>query len=196
MTPLVLFDFDGTLTKSDSFIRFIIYSRGMSRFLAGLIVLSPVLLCWKLGIIRNSTAKEAVFSHFFKRTPVVEFNKVCEDFAEEVIPGLLRSTARDKLMEHLDGGHHVVLISASPENYLNPWCKKHNIGCIGTRLEIKDGLLTGKIDGLNCYGVEKVIRLKKRIDLDGYKEIYAYGDSAGDKDMLSIATKPFYRTFA
>jgi phosphoserine phosphatase len=42
---------------------------------------------------------------------------------------------------------------------------------------------------------EKLIQIKKVINLNEYNEIYAYGDSDGDKKMLEIATKSFYKYF-
>jgi phosphoserine phosphatase len=69
------------------------------------------------------------------------------------------------------------------------------IGCIGTRLEIRDAKITGRIHGVNCNGVEKVNRIKQQFDLSGYDDIYAYGDTVGDKPMLQMATYGYFRRF-
>jgi hypothetical protein len=47
----------------------------------------------------------------------------------------------------------------------------------------------------NCYGQEKVTRICAELDLSEYNSIYAYGDSSGDKPMLALADKAFYKPF-
>ena len=47
----------------------------------------------------------------------------------------------------------------------------------------------------NCYGIEKVNRINEVINLKEYLNIYAYGDSNGDKQMLKIATHAYYKYF-
>ena len=58
-----------------------------------------------------------------------------------------------------------------------------------------DGKITGKLINGNCYGNEKVLRVMRLVNIEDYEEIYAYGDSRGDKELLSIAHKPFYKPF-
>ena len=66
---------------------------------------------------------------------------------------------------------------------------------IATKLEVKNNNITGNFKTKNCYGEEKVTRIKKELDINKYNDIYAYGDSNGDKEMLNIATHPFYKSF-
>ena len=63
------------------------------------------------------------------------------------------------------------------------------------QLEVKDGLITGKIKGINCYGPEKESRIRAAYMLKDFDEILAYGDSEGDREMLALASKKFYRPF-
>jgi len=89
----------------------------------------------------------------------------------------------------------VVVVSASPENYLKIWCHRNNVECIGTKLKTDSTKLTGKIEGLNCKGAEKVRRIKSKIDLSVYTDIYGYGNSNGDKEMLALCNKPYYKSY-
>lgn len=58
---------------------------------------------------------------------------------------------------------------------------------ISTKLEIRDGFITGKLSTKNCYGIENVNRMKENYDLNKFDYIFAYRDSSGDnKEMLSI----------
>ncbi|HEU5146872.1 MAG TPA: haloacid dehalogenase-like hydrolase, partial [Chryseosolibacter sp.] len=53
--------------------------------------------------------------------------------------------------------------------------------------------LTGKILGRNCYGDEKVCRIKEEFDLPSFERIIAYGDSSGDREMLQLANESHYK---
>ena len=51
------FDFDGTLTRRDTFIEFIRYVFGTRRMLAGILRFVPILVLMKLGRYPNWKAK-------------------------------------------------------------------------------------------------------------------------------------------
>jgi len=195
MKCLVLFDFDGTLTTGDSFIAFLRRTNTSLKFFWGLIVLSPVLLLYKLHILPNWKAKQLVISFFYKGVSEKCFSQACKTFSEINIPPTLKKNAIKKLYEHLLKGHRVVIVSASLEYYLLDWCKSIGADLIATRLEIRDGKITGNFSGNNCYGKEKAIRIKEKYSLDSFEKIIAYGDSIGDKEMLELADEKYYRTF-
>ena len=60
---------------------------------------------------------------------------------------------------------------------------------------MQDNIITGNFITKNCYGQEKVNRIKESYDLSKYDLIYAYGDSRGDKEMLELANNSFYKPF-
>ena len=192
---LALFDFDGTITKKDSFMEFIRFYKGSCSFIIGLIVLSPVLLLYKVKIIKNWKAKERVLTYFFKNEPVKEFCLKCTEFGIKIIPALVKPEAMQAIMCHLGQGDRAIVISASFEYWLVDWCKSMKLELIGSKLEVRNGLITGKIEGRNCYGIEKVIRLKQYLDISQFSEIYAYGDSKGDLPLLELANHRFYQSF-
>ena len=193
---LVAFDFDGTLTTRDSLIPFVKMTVGLLRFWWGIVILSPVLIKYFLRLIPNWQAKEAFFTHYLSNLTEEQLTKLGNNFAEQNISTLLRPEALQRLRWHQNQGHKVVLVSASLEAYLVPWGKKMGFDhVIGTKIESQSGIITGKIQGKNCYGQEKVDRLRAMIgDLDNYS-IYAYGDSKGDKELLSLANYSYYKTF-
>ena len=56
----------------------------------------------------------------------------------------------------------------------------------------KNRKLTGNFSSKNCYGQEKVNRLlEKEPDRTNYI-LYAYGDSAGDKEIIEFADYGYY----
>jgi HAD superfamily hydrolase (TIGR01490 family) len=192
---LALFDYEGTLSTRDTFIAFIIFQKGMARFLAGMLLLSPSLILYRLKLIPNYEAKQRVMRFFFGGQTQEEFNELCNHFAQQKISGLLRHAGMNALRQHQEKGDKVIVVSASAENWVKPWCAQNGIDCIATRLEVKDGKMTGNIDGQNCYGPEKAKRVREALNLSEYGEISAYGDSRGDRELLALAQHKYYRKF-
>ena len=195
MNKIALFDFDGTITTDDSLLKFIRFVVGDRRFLLGLVVLSPMLVLYKLKLIPNYKAKQYMLSWFFKGMSKDDFLKVANEYSLVHIDKILRPKAIEKINWHKNQGHKVVVVSASIECWLRPWCEKNGLELIATKLEIKDDIVTGKLLSKNCYGVEKVNRIKEIYNLKDFEYIYSYGDSSGDKQMLELAHEKFYKPF-
>lgn len=192
---IAFFDFDGTITTKDSLLEFIRYVKGDVAFYCGFLLHSPVLVLYKLQIISNQRAKEIMLRYFFGSMDADLFKTHCDSFISHRLPSLLRPKALREIKKLQEGGASVVVVSASPENWLRSWCTANGAECIATKLIISDNKITGKIDGRNCHGEEKVRRIRSRYNLNDYSSVYAYGDTMGDRHMLSLATIKFYKPF-
>ncbi len=197
MKVIVFFDFDRTITKKDTLIEFLKFYRGEFGFYISLFLLLPVILLYFLKIISNEKAKELVLSFFLKGEDADKFMHLSREFSLNYVPKIIKQEAFERIRWHKRNSHKVVVVSASVENWIKPWCHKNNLELIATKIEIKDGKLTGKLASRNCYGEEKVRRIKEIYNLDDYDEIYVYGDSKGDIPMLNLASegRRFYRCF-
>jgi len=160
-----------------------------------MVSLSPMLITYKLKLIPNYKAKQYMLSYFFKGMAEEKFMQVANEYSLKHINTILRPKAMEKIAWHKEQGHKIVIVSASIECWLKPWCDKHNLDLIATKLEIKDGIVTGKFLTKNCYGIEKANRVHEQYNLDDYDHIYAYGDSRGDKELLALADESFYKPF-
>jgi HAD superfamily hydrolase (TIGR01490 family) len=192
---IAFFDFDGTITTKDTMLEFARYCHGFTRYSIGICLISPWLIAMKFGLISKSRAKENFLTYFFGRMEVEEFNTSCLAFTAAVVPRLVKQDALLAIKKHMQDNTDIVIVSASAENWVAPWCRQNNLQYICTRLEIKGQKITGKLLGQNCNGPEKVSRIKEKFELADYKNIYCYGDSKGDKQMLQLATHPAYRVF-
>ena len=192
---LVLFDLDGTLTEKDTLIEFIRFYAGTFSLLFGALMNLPWLIGLKLGVIPNNVVKTRILSYFFKGVKKDHFQSVCDGFARDRLPKLCRPEAMKLLSEYKKNDVRIIVVSASPENWIRQWAELNGFGLIATRLEIKNDFLTGKIDGQNCYGSEKKKRILSEVDLNEYRDIIAYGDSKGDVEMLSLASKSYFQYF-
>ena len=162
-----LYDFDNTIYRGDSSTDFFFFSlmkypqiiKYFPKIIWGAIL-------YKLKIIKKTQFKERNFS-FLKSIPNI-----------------------DSLVEMFWVSHECYIkdfiISASPEFLLKPICDKLKVAdLIASNVDKK----TGKFNGLNCYGREKIKRLNKK-----YKNVEvneAYSDSLSDTPMLEIADKPY-----
>ena len=184
---IAFFDFDGTITIKDTMFQFIRFSKGNFIFYAGLFLLLPVLITFKIGIIPNWKAKEILFSFYFKGMKESDALKLGQEFSEQIIPGLLGQEAIHEFEFHKNLGSKIVVVTASFSIWVKHWCDLHQFGLIATEYDTNQGHLSGLIKGKNCYGAEKVRRIKEIFDLDQFKKIYAYGDSKADIEMLNLA---------
>jgi phosphatidylglycerophosphatase C len=192
---IAFFDFDGTITKKDTLLEFIKFSKGNMRFYSGFLYNIFYLLAYKVKLISNQTAKEKILQFFFRDTPVAVFDEQCKLFAKQVLPELMRPKALEEILKLKKGNFIVVIVSASPQNWIQQWSSSMKVELIASQLEIRDNKITGKILGKNCHGLEKVSRIREKYVIADYNEIYVYGDSKGDLPMLELATRPFYRPF-
>ena len=193
------FDFDGTLTTSDTLLEFIKYAKGRGRFLMVFLMYSPLLVLMKLHLYPNWKAKQRIFAHLFAGMRIEKFDALCRGFAEES-QHLLRPKGITLMHEALVAGAQVFIVSASIDNWVRPFFEIRNlkgIQVLGTQIEVVDGKLTGRFKTRNCYGEEKVNRIAealKSFERSEY-EIEAFGDSRGDKEMLAFADKGHFKPF-
>lgn len=192
---IAFFDFDGTITNKDTLWEIIRFHRGRAAMYAGIVQLLPALLRFKLKMTPAQDMKEQVLDYFFGEMSASDFAAGCEDFCRERLPSLIRPLALTAIRKHQQQGHHVVVVTASAQDWVAPWCRKENIVCLGTRLEVKNKQITGKIQGINCNGEEKVSRIRQAYRLENFREIYAYGDSEGDRPMLALAQYAHFKPF-
>ncbi len=193
------FDFDGTLTTSDTLLEFIKYAKGRGRFLMVFLMYSPLLVMMKLHLYPNWKAKQQIFAHLFAGMRIEKFDALCRGFAEEN-QHLLRPKGITLVHEALVAGAQVFIVSASIDNWVRPFFDIRNlkgVQVLGTQIEVEDGKLTGRFKSNNCYGKEKVHRIAevlKSFERSEY-EIEAFGDSRGDKEMLAFADKGHFKPF-
>jgi HAD superfamily hydrolase (TIGR01490 family) len=182
------FDFDGTLVPADSLVPFVWRVAGVRRFVAAAARRGPrVALATGLHVGSRDAAKAA-----FLRTALhgLAFDDVAAEgrnYAAELVRKV-DPTALRRIAWHRGEGHQLVLVSASLEVYLEPLGRALGFDTVlATRLELDGrGLLTGGLVGANVRGAEKVDRLRSWLDGEA-SELWAYGDSAGDRELLAAA---------
>lgn len=190
---LAVFDFDGTLTRRDSLPGFLVRACGPLATLRAVAAELPAML----EAIRRDDARDATKAAVLLRAlagaDATAVDAVARSYAHHLVERALRDDTRTRLEWHRAQGHVLCIASASLEPYLRVVAERlgvEHLAC--TRVEVgDDGRLTGRIDGANCRRSEKVARLRALVDVAGY-EVWAYGDSKGDTELLAIADHPVW----
>ena len=192
ITHVAAFDVDGTLTTHDCVVPFYRRVAGTGS-MAARMLRNPFSLAGA-GVRRDRDAlKAASAAAAFRGARVDDVQRLGQVFAEEVYATRMRSEVVVSLDEHRRNGDTVLLVSASFEMYLRPLAALLGADdVLGARLEIgPDGHLTGRLLGANSRGPEKVRRLHEWLDehAGGRSAVHvtAYGDSAGDRELLADA---------
>ena len=190
---LALFDFDGTVTSSDTWTPFVRFAVRPGRMLTRGVLLSPVVVGYRLGMVSASRGRQIAARVGFQGEEASAVRQLGVEYATTVLPRTVRQSALERIEWHKVQGDDVVIVSASLDVYLGPWCEKHGMDYVCTTLEEHCGRLTGRYVQGDCSGAEKVRRILQRYQLTRYSLVYAYGDSAEDREMLELAHKKYYR---
>jgi HAD-superfamily subfamily IB hydrolase, TIGR01490 len=190
---LALFDFDGTITFGDTWTPFMRLAVKPARQIVGRFLLAPAYAKYKYGMMPVGAMRESAIRVGLNGERVANVHALGCRYARETLPAVVRPCAAERLAWHTSRGDHVVVVSASLNVYLSPWCHDQQIATICTTLEERDGILTGKCVGGDCSGDEKVRRVLAQFSLSQYEAVYAYGDTPDDQPLLALATHKYYR---
>jgi len=189
------FDVDGTITARDCVVPFMRRIAGTPRIALRLLRrFGPVVA----ALVRRDRdrIKELASYAVFAGRPVAEVRAAAAAFALDVERDGLRPDTAARLAWHRAAGHATVLVSASYGVYLHPLATSLGVdGVVCTELEVgPDDRCTGRLVGSNCRGPEKVARLHAWLaEHHGGRtavELWAYGDSSGDRELLADADRP------
>ena len=190
---MAAFDVDGTLTTRDCVTPFLFRTVRVRAALA--LARNPGAVA-RAVVRRDRDLVKEVVCTAFAGLEAAALDVEGEAFALEVERRWLRQAAVERLRRHRSHGHVTVLASASLEPYLVPLARRLGVeGVVCTRLEHgPDGRLTGRLEGRNCRGPEKARRFEAWLAARGLEdaEVWAYGDSDGDRELLARADHPVW----
>jgi len=190
---VAVFDFDGTITCTDSLLPFCRQVAGsFPAFLFGLLACSPILLLLALGVVSNHRAKEVVLRRFLRGRKTSDLEDAIAEFIPKRLDPLLNRAALDRIAWHQSNHHQLIILSASPELYLVPWAGRYGISAVlGTRFDLS----TSRISGRNCRGAEKIARLEAFLGPLHEYDLHVYADSSSDLPLLHRASQRYWRSF-
>jgi len=172
-----VYDFDDTVYDGDSTLDF--YKFCLSSYKKTYLALPAAILGFGLYTLRiiSKTSFKQLFFTFLKQVPDIDaaVSTFWDKNEKKIYPWYL------KQKDSTD-----VIISASPEFLLNPVCQNLGVNVIASLVDKFTGMFTGE----NCYGAEKVRRLKAVADINAIDAFYS--DSVSDKPLAMLAKKAYF----
>ena len=189
---LALFDFDHTITTTDTYSRFLRRVATPAQRDGAWRTMGPWLAGYRLGLVSAPGIRARATLKVFAGRVLDEVAAHGQPYADEALPLLERPEMSQRIAWHQAQGHTVVVVSASLDPYLQPWCQARGLDSICNRLAHRDGILTGRYEDGDC-GPHKARLIRARYDLASFERIHAYGDSREDRPMLALAHERWYR---
>jgi HAD superfamily hydrolase (TIGR01490 family) len=192
---LSVFDFDGTLTRRDSFVPFLRFAFGTRTFALRMIRMLPDAVRYLSKGMTRDELKAVLIASFLKGVQVEWVEQRASEFRKAYWSRLMRPAGLQSVTVEVASGAQVTICSASPRLVLTPFAEELGIKLIATELEVIDGKLTGKISGSNCRCEAKVLRLESVYGPLEKFRLRAWGDTRGDHELLAAAQEPHWRYF-
>lgn len=186
------FDFDGTITSHDTLLPFLRLVAGRARLGLALTRQAPRLALLAVGIGSREAQKERLLTRLLAGHRYERLADLGAEYAGALAEERpFRFETLERIDWHLEREHTLVVITASLDLYVEPLARRmgfHHV--IASRLEVDDrGRVTGRLASGNCRGPQKAVRLREWLGAEPV-ELWAYGDSAGDDELLALADHP------
>jgi phosphatidylglycerophosphatase C len=183
------FDVDGTLTTRDCVRPFLERVAGRRRMVTSMI--RRPLATVNAAVRRDRDRfKEIIVGGSLRGKAIADVETIGEQFAQFVLVNWLRPDTLRRLRWHQQAGHITVIVSASLAVYLRPLAMRLGIDDVLCTDSTRSGDRYGdRLNGPNCRAAEKRRRLDVWLEERRWvhAEVWAYGDSVGDRELLARA---------
>jgi len=188
----VVFDLDGTITRHDTLLPFVLgYLRGAPWRLAGMLLFLPSVVAFALGLSDRGSLKSALIRRTLGGAPRARIESWAARFVAALLTRGVFEDARSAIARHRQEGARLVLLSASTDLY---------VPVIGAALGFDQVICTGvrwngdRLDGHlttpNRRGPEKARCFEMlRREHPGLLTT-AYGNAGSDLEHLRLADQP------
>ena len=178
---LVIFDFDKTLISGDSF-------RELSRIAARgpletFEALGLAVVC-KLGWIDNTDYKSRVLARLWWSKPAAE-RAARIGALERRLEVMERPRVVALLRQHLDDGHDVLVVSASPAFYVEPFVRRWSDRIQVFASSVEEG---GPVTE-NLRGERKAVLARRLIEERAPSRVWVYADHLSDLPLIELSDR-------
>ncbi len=184
----VFFDLDKTLIKvqSQRLLLKTLYKRKFISFL-DLWRIRLFFFMYQLHLVshKNLSSTYAYIAQIMKGVDVAKLQKAVRAFVFTEFAAVRNYPAVIELEKHISTGKDIVLCSSAFEPIVEAAALFFNIPqYTATKLEIKNGVYTGRLQGLPNYGEEKI----RNLNVFDFNGSFAYSDHHSDIPLIMKAT--------
>jgi HAD superfamily phosphoserine phosphatase-like hydrolase len=186
MKKIILFDFDRTITRTDT-LKFFLISVILCRPKSGVLAIIFLIKCILTRPFSNAFKIE-VFNIILSGLPEKKM-KMVNIIYSMITKSFINKNIFDSLNEYIKAGKTIIIVTASPEQLIANFFKDTPVSIIGSKLAVKNNLFTGLYTGDRCFGEIKVERLKNFLKFAGKDFIIeeCWSDSLDDLPMMRLA---------
>lgn len=183
---IAVFDLDGTLTRVDTFLPFLVTFAFKRRMAWRIVVIPFVVLAYLLKLLRDHQAKQLLMRFFLGGQTRDQIDRHASEFSRTWVGRRLHPLCVERLRHHQEQGDRVVIVSASPDVYVPEVARLLGVEeTVCTRVKWDNDRCLGTIDGKNCKREAKIEMLVEYLGEDAAPEhMISYGDSRSDLPLL------------
>ena len=115
-------------------------------------------------------------------------------YLRQVIAPMLLDTTEQLLHEHRQNGDFLLLVTATNRFIAEPIAELLRMNAmLGTVPAMKGGRYTGKVEGIACFGRDKITHLRAWLESQGgltLEGAWFYSDSHNDLPLLELVDRP------
>lgn len=188
---IAIFDLDKTITRYDTYVHFLLSILRKKPLRAFRCIHLPIsVLVFKLGLRSNSWLKETFLTAFAHGLDRHEIRTISESFTTKVLTSGVYAEALRQIAQHRANGDRLILASASFNLYIDQLAEKlqfDDVLCTQAEWNEHDRL-SGRIDGKNCYGKNKLNAVEKHLSsIENKGQITLYSDHDSDLPVFLLS---------
>jgi phosphoserine phosphatase len=187
----VIFDLDGTLIPNTSAEKTFFFYLLRNRILSVISIIQLLPALWKAqGNLHEMTLSN---KRYLKNKLVVDFEGIAQKYFEPRIDALVFPFMSHLISEHMKNGDKLLLLTGTLDFIAG--CFTHHFhfdGYKATRLEIRGGRFTGKVLGIQPFGIGKleVLRdMRREYHFDSDKTVL-YANTYADRYVMNAVERP------
>jgi phosphatidylglycerophosphatase C len=182
---VAVFDFDGTLTRVDSLVPFLV---AVSPRRAAVHV--PAALA-RLAMRRSDrdATKLTMIENVLRDEPASRVQRVAHAYVARFVQRMWRADVLERLRAHQRAGHRTIVASATPDVVIDAAAALlgvDDVVCTRLRAPATPGE-RWRADGPNCRGAAKLHLVLARLGEPRPATVWAYGNLPHDRELLAWA---------
>lgn len=193
MSTQALYDFDGTITTKDTTILLLVALLKLRPWRFSLLIWFLLKMIVARNVVSKQEYKNKAIGYLIKDLSDTDLSCALKDFRNKV-KFLYRPSVLASIEQAIEDGSAVLIVTASPSFAISDCVSDLPVIVLGTEFQKEENIYTGLLKSENCYGQEKVNRIKEwaasnKITLSVQS---AWSDHLSDFDMLGLSAKRYW----